>query len=321
MYPTKDNPAFGIFIKEQIDSLKVMKINVDLVFINGHKSKLAYLKGCWQVFWRSLRNHYDLIHAHYGLSGWVARCQFKYPVVVSFCGCDVLGIPDLLEKQTLAGKLLVFSSKILSRLIDSAIVKTSEMKQKLKRKDAFIIPNGVDFELFKPIDKNHSRKKIGLDIQKKYALFPNRPSEIRKRVDIAQESIEILKRNGYNSELLIIANASHKMVSLYMNAVDVLVLTSLWEGSPNVIKEAMACNLPIVSVDVGDVREVIGDTEGCYIAKREPEDIARKIEFALRRNKRTDGRERIKHLNLENIAKKIVNIYREVINKRGCYDK
>ena len=92
------------------------------------------------------------------------------------------------------------------------------------------------------------------------------------------------------------------------------MLTSLWEGSPNVIKEAMACNIPIVSTDVGDVREVIGNTEGCYITSFEPEYIAEKIELALQFGKRTDGRENIKHLESSLIARKIIDLYKKIVD-------
>ena len=108
---------------------------------------------------------------------------------------------------------------------------------------------------------------------------------------------------------------------MYLNAADALVLTSLWEGSPNVIKEAMACNLPIVSTDVGDVKEVIGDTEGCYITSYEPSDVAGKIKLALDFGKRTNGREKIKHLEINTIAKRIIDVYNEVLQKKSMRKK
>ena len=104
-------------------------------------------------------------------------------------------------------------------------------------------------------------------------------------------------------------------MSIYFNASDLVLLTSFWEGSPNVIKEAMACNVPIVSTDVGDVKEVIGKTEGCYITSFDPEDVAEKIKLALKFGKRTTGIEDIKHLESSLIAKKIIKIYKSVLEK------
>jgi len=110
----------------------------------------------------------------------------------------------------------------------------------------------------------------------------------------------------------------HKHVTAYLNAVDVLVLTSFSEGSPNVIKEAMACNCPIVATDVGDVREIIGDTEGCYIAGFDANDVAKKIQLALQFGKRTQGRNRLIELGLDSdtVAQKISSIYSNVLKNK-----
>jgi teichuronic acid biosynthesis glycosyltransferase TuaC len=94
-------------------------------------------------------------------------------------------------------------------------------------------------------------------------------------------------------------------------------LTSLHEGSPNIIKEAMACNCPIVSTDVGDVRDVVSGTEGCYVTTYDPEDIAEKLKSALQFNKRTAGREKIQHLDSNIIAHKIISIYKTILTDKN----
>ena len=309
MYPTNKWLYFGIFVKEQVNSLLKEGIDIDVLFIYGKKNKLNYLRGVWQIFRKSFTNKYDLVHAHYGLSGLIARCQFKYPVIVSFHGSDV-NIPwERLLARFIAG------------CVDAVIVMSSRMKEKLGFDDAAIIPCGVDMKLFFPKPKKIARQILNLPQREFIAIFPGSPKNPAKKYDLFAQSLELLKNEGLEIKGMILQEISHNEIPLYLNSADVMVLTSDWEGSPQVIKEAMACNLPIVSVDVGDVKEVIGNTEGCYIAERTPEDIARKIELILKRNKRTNGRERIKHLSLENVAKKIVNIYREVINKKTCYDK
>lgn len=105
---------------------------------------------------------------------------------------------------------------------------------------------------------------------------------------------------------------------LYYNASDVLLFTSHREGSLNVIKEAMSCNLPIVSTNVGDVEWILGSTEGCYIFSFEVSDVVEKIKKAIlftSKNNRTSGRERIINLELdsESVAEKIISIYRGLI--------
>jgi glycosyltransferase involved in cell wall biosynthesis len=106
-----------------------------------------------------------------------------------------------------------------------------------------------------------------------------------------------------------------ELVVDYLNAADVLVQTSFAEGSPNVIKEAMACNCPIVATPVGDVQEIIGDTEGCYLCSFDPIDLKYKIEKVLRAGKRTSGRDRILRigLDMETITNRLLNLYNEVV--------
>ena len=102
-------------------------------------------------------------------------------------------------------------------------------------------------------------------------------------------------------------------VNFLLNACDLLLMTSIREGSPQVIKEAMACNCPIVSTEVGDVKDIIGNTKGCFITSHDPIDVAKKIQLALDFGKRTNAREKIKHLDINIIADKINNIYKEVV--------
>ena len=118
-----------------------------------------------------------------------------------------------------------------------------------------------------------------------------------------------------NVELVVLHSGPQETVPAYMNACDVLVLTSYWEGSPNVIKEAMACNLPVVSVDVGDVAHILDGCQGCYIAKRNARDVASKLECVLEQNRRTNGRECIRDLEIQTIARKIIRLYRKVTRK------
>jgi len=133
---------------------------------------------------------------------------------------------------------------------------------------------------------------------------------------LANESVEIVRTSHKEVELLNVYGKSQKSLNKYYNASEVLLLTSLYEGSPNVIKEAMACNISIVSTNVGDVKEIIGKTEGCYIASFDPKDMAEKIKMALNFNQRTNGRINIQHLEINKIARKIITVYKSVLEKQ-----
>ena len=306
MFPTEKNPTSGIQVKLQAESLKKQGMEIDIIFMNVRESrlKLNYIKGVWQVFWKTLLNRYDVIHAYFGLSGLVARFQFRAPIVVSFTGGDVMHIH--------VRKL----SKIVSRIVDASIVKSDRMKEHLGNKDVHMIPNGVDFKLFKPLPMNEARKYLGLSNSRKYILFVGGKYGKVKRFDLIEGAFSIVKEKFEGEvELISIYKRAQDEIPLYMNACNVLVLASDWEGSPNVIKEAMACNMPIVTVDVGDVRDVINGAKNCYISKRDKFSIADGLAKALRNKDRTDGRKRITHLSSENVTKKIINIYNSVLDK------
>ena len=187
------------------------------------------------------------------------------------------------------------------------------MYENIDIKNIDIIPNGVDLSVFKPMNKNRCLEKVRWDKNKKHILFAANPNRLEKNFMLANNAFEALNRNDI--ELHTMINIDHKMVPYYMNAADVVILTSLWEGSPNVIKEAMACNRPIVSTDVGDVRNIVDKTNGCYICTNNSNDISQKISFALN-FKETNGRLNISHLDKNEVAKKIGNIYKKIISER-----
>ena len=184
----------------------------------------------------------------------------------------------------------------------------------LKHK-SYIIPNGINKEKFKPATIDY-RTELGLNPEKKQVLFLGSRTNVRKNFALVQEAMEHLGRP--DAELINPYPVSHEQIPKYLNAADVLVVPSLMEGSPNVIKEAMACNCPIVSTDMGDARWVLGDLEGCYLSSFKPQDFAEKIKHALEyaeKNGRTQGEKRIIELGLdaETIAQRVKGIYQMAV--------
>ena len=304
MYPTEAMPAFGVFVHEQVQSLERRGAQVDVLFINGKESTWNYLRGFGQVRRKVRSSHYDIVHAHYVFSGIMARAQFRCPLVVSFHGAG--------EMFGWVGWLC----KALAPLVDAFTVTSAEHEAELGARGAHIIPCGIDAEMFRPMPMAEARQRLGLPQDKKLVLFA---ADLRpeKRVDVARAAVELLRREVNAVELLVVTGRPHAEVPLFMNACDALVLTSDAEGSPQVVKEAMARNLPIVSVSVGDVAEVIGRTEGCFLCQRTPEDVAAKLRQALAWGRRTNGRDAVLHLSLDRIADRILGIYRQVLARRG----
>lgn len=312
LWPSEADPGYGSFVQAQMESLRPLGVEFDVVFVKGRESRWNYWRAVGQMRRQLRARRYDLVHAHFGLSGWVARCQLRAPVVVSFMGDDVLGRPKRSGRITLYGRFLQASSFILARLVTAVIVKSREMKSRLRLSSATVIPNGVDLDLFRPLDPTEARRSLGLDTKKKFVLFPYDPAEERKRYDLIEAAVARARESIPEVEILQVRGVPRARMPLYMNAADVLVLASFAEGSPNAVKEAMAVNLPVVTVDVGDTADLIGPTEGCYLVRRDAEAIAAKIVEVCQRGTRTRGREWIARLSVEGVAKRIVEVYRTV---------
>lgn len=315
LWPTADDPGYGSFVQAQMESLRPLGVEFDVQFINGRVSRWNYF-GAVPELWRRLRStRYDLIHAHFGLSGWVARCQLRTPVVVSFMGDDVLGRFARSGHITLYGRLLQASSWLLARLVRGVIVKSGEMRSTLGLHSARAIPNGVDLNLFRPMEQGEARRALGLDPARKFVLYPYDPAEQRKRFDLIEAAVASARREIPQLEILHARSVPRERMPLYMNAADVFVLASLAEGSPNALKEAMATNLPVITVDVGDAARLVGSTAGCYIITRDAEAIARKIVEVCQAGKRSHGREAIAPLSIENVARQILVVYAHALGR------
>lgn len=311
LWPYARDPGYGSFVKAQMESLRPLGVEYDLLFINGRESRWNYLRCVRQLRQRLGAAHYDLIHAHMGLSGWVARCQMRLPVVVSFLGNDVPGKVDRRGRTTFYGRLLEASSCVLARLVRSVIVKSTEMKRRLRLDSAHVIPNGVDLNLFRPMDRDEAHRALGLDLGKKWVLFPYNCAEERKRYDLVESAVARARDQIPELEILHVHRVPQERMPFYMNAADVMVMASMMEGSPNAVKEALACNLPVVTVDVGDTAELLEQTEGNHLVPRQVGAIAAGIVEVCRRGARARSRERIARLSMESVAERVLQVYKK----------
>jgi teichuronic acid biosynthesis glycosyltransferase TuaC len=305
LFVSSGNSSNGIspIILNQGTSLQNQGASVAYFTIKG-KGIIGYFKAILPLRRQLKSNKYDIIHAHYSLSAFVATLSGAKPLVVSLMGSDVK------SKKYFKLFIKLFNKFSWAKMI----VKSEDMKLSLGIKEVEIIPNGVDFERFQPIDKIIALKETGWDNTKKHVLFAANPERYVKNFKLAKDAFDLLNRSDIDLHFL--NEVPNVQLPFYFNAADVVLLTSLWEGSPNVIKEAMACNRPIVSTDVGDINNLIGKTEGCYISSLDPKDIMIKIKKAVNHKLDTNGREDVKHLKSNEISQKIINLYLNVIEKK-----
>jgi teichuronic acid biosynthesis glycosyltransferase TuaC len=309
LFVSSGNAKDGIspIVKNQGQSLINQGIIVDFFTIKG--------KGFWSYFFhifilrKYLRtNKFDIIHSHYSFTSYVAALAGAKPLVVSLMGSDVIS-------NKFARLLILFFHKLFW---DKIIVKSMDMYQCLGSKKIKIIPNGVNIDKINPLDKKNCQDKLGWNNEKRHILFAANPGRAEKNFSLARMSMESLQ-NDYEIVVHILKDVPHEDIPIYMNACDVLILSSLHEGSPNVVKEAMACNCPIVTTSVGDVKWVLGNTDGCFISSFDPSDYKEKIKLALEFSEKygmTKSRDRIVKLGLDSvtIAKKIIDVYQKVLS-------
>lgn len=315
-YPTPENPRRVPFIARQVDYLKRAGVDLDLFHFKGKQNLFNYVRA-----WRQLRKHtagktYDLVHAQWGQSAVLALPK-RLPWVITFRGNDLEGIVGERGEYTLNGRIQQRVSQLMARLADSVIVVSDRLGSRLRRKDYHVIPSGLDLDLFRPIPQDEAREYLQLPQDKKLILFAaSRKDNPRKRYDLAEAAVEMIK-DRYDVELVVATKVPHSSIPYYMNACDLLLLTSMHEGSPNVVKEALACNLPVVSTDVGDVAERIRGIDGCAICRDyTPEAAASCLEKVLAHGKRVGGRRAVEELDENLLTQKVIEIYRNVLARR-----
>ena len=319
-WPTPDKPYQVPFIVRQVNFLRKAGVDLHVFPFRGGKNPSNYARAWKRVQAEIQRGQFDLIHAQWGQSGLLALPK-RLPLVVTFRGDDLEGIIGPSGRPTTYGRLLQMLSRMIARQADQVILVADRLAKHISRSDYHIIPSGLDLDLFRPIPREQARRRLGLSTHKRYVLFAGSVGNPRKRYELAQEAVDLLRHelaaskasDGENQdvELLVAANVMHDQVPLYMNASDALLLVSLHEGSPNVVKEALACNLPVVTTDVGDVRSRLDSTTGSIILQDDsPAGIAAALREVLQQNQRPNSRPTVIDLDENTLTEKVIQVYR-----------
>ncbi len=287
----------------------------------GGKGFFSYLAAVCRLRKRLRVMRPDIVHAHYALSAFVAlaACR-RTPLVVSFMGDDILGTNRSDGTTTMASRIFSGVNALFAkRFYDFVIVKSPEMHARLRPGTrSEIIPNGVDLQTFFPMNRNEAHKFAGFEPGKGNFLFIGDPARPEKNYSLASEAV--LAAGGEHKLHIIRNRKPHELRVLYC-AADAVIMTSFHEGSPNIVKEAMACNCPIVSTDVGDVRILSEGLDGHFLTGFDRNEAAAKVTAAWRYRSvtgETSGRQKITEMKLDSasVAERIIKIYRELLYSR-----
>ena len=289
------------FVAEQIEALGKQDCELSLFGLKG-KGLKGYLKNLPALKKTIKGFNPDVIHAHYGLSGLFANLQRQVPVVTTYHGSDIN-----------EPKVLPFSKMAIRLSAWNVFVSRKTMEIAHPKRKCSLLPCGIDLYDMQLTEKTQARQKMGLELGKRYVLFAGAFDNEVKNAPLAKETIPLLQDDAV--ELLELKGYSREEVTLLMCAADVFLMTSISEGSPQVIKEAMACGCPIVSVDVGDVSERIEGVKGCFVSSsRNPQELAGLLREAMGFEGKTVGRNKIIKDGLDNktVAKQLMGIYDKV---------
>ncbi|NLB90393.1 MAG: glycosyltransferase family 4 protein [Clostridiales bacterium] len=320
-WPSPEYPYAVPFLINHIDQLRAAGVEVEVFHFRGRQNPVNYLKAWFKLrqhpFWKEA----DLLHAHWGQSALLSIFSHK-KLVITFHGSDLFGIPDKQGNYTLKGKILTRASRWMSRKASANIVVSARLQEKIPAtlKNVSVIPIGLDLEKFHQMDSKACKAQLNFDENEKHALFIGDITRNEKRYWLAKAAVEAYNADHKDSRLSLInlVGVEHDQMPVYLNASDVLLLTSSHEGSSTVIKEALACGLPVVSSDVGDASERLGCVVGCSVCYSDsPDEYAEAISVALNHGKPVKlTEESIKQIDERNNIKELISIYKRVLNER-----
>ncbi|MET0684816.1 MAG: glycosyltransferase [Solirubrobacteraceae bacterium] len=308
MWPSADAPHRGIFVADQVDALRRRDdVEVDvLAFPSGPR---ALAKATATIRRRTAGKHYDVVHAHFGLSALPALAAHRGPVVVTLHGNDLF----VRRSRIVTRAALPFTAlpAVVSRAFGENLPGAGT-----KRRVA-VLPVGISMERFRPIPRAEARARLGLDPGGRYLLFPHDPSRPLKRFDRAQEAA------AGDAELLTMGRVPPGEVPYWINAANAVLVPSQDEGFGLSVIEALACGVPAFGTPVGIHPVALGGIDGAFC---EPWDLAR-WRAALRpvleaADPRVDGRARAALFSADRMAERVVEAWEAVSGRRsGTYTR
>lgn len=304
----------------QMRSLQVAGIEIEYGVLSGRKSLPSLFRAGVRLRQVARAKEVDLVHVLWGVTSSLIAVMFSpVPVVISFCGSDLYGYPDVTGKRTFRAMVTRFLSRVSALFAKQIITKSEAMKDLLfapSRRKVTVIPNGVDLNAFAPMSKIDARRQLAWPLDKKIVLFFPGDGGTVKDLPLAQSTFALLQLAEPNVELMLVRGVAHDQLVYFYNSADLMLLTSFHEGSNNSVKEALACNLPIVSVSCGDTAERLRGVQNSHVVRsRDPNELARMALDVLKSGQRSNGCEAVREISLERVAEKVRDVYAKAVAK------
>lgn len=318
MWPDDERPVYGVFVRRQVESVRAAGVACDVLYLRGYRSPFAYPLAALRFLVSSItwRGRYRLVHVHAGETALAARFHARTPMLVSYCGDDVLGDPDANGRVSIRNRVRAWAIRQHSRLFPAIVTKTGQMAARLPgpaRRKTTVLPNGVDRRLFVAGDRTTARQRLGWAQDERVALFAaTRPQDGRKRLWLAEAACARAAASVGPIRLHVTGETPPDEMPTLMSAADCLLFTSSIEGSPNTIKEALMCGLPVVATPAGDVVERLAAVEPSWVCPPDADALAQALVECLSEPVRSNGREAAADLADDAVAQRLLELYRSL---------
>ena len=322
-------PQIVSFVRSQAEALRNAGWLVCLGVVDNRTSPRGILRNIRRLKGEVANAKPVLVHAQYGsVTAAVANAiRGSLPFVISFCGDDLLGTPNAGVTWRLRSKVARLIGIYNARKAAAIIVKSDNLFDALPqhlRSKALILPNGVDLDFFQPMDFHECRRRLNWSPESRIVLFNASQGEgtPNKNPELARAALSHACTLIPNITMKAMSNSRPEEVRLMLNAADCLLVTSLHEGSPNIVKEAMACNLPVVSVNCGDVAERLRAVRPGAVCNYDAKVLGRAVAEVFKAPLRSNGREQIivQGLSASVVASRIIEVYMRLLKEHSCVE-
>ena len=317
LFPGEANGSAMIFAKKQVAAIREQGVVCEIFAVESRTNLWCLRRESRRLRERLIAFEPDVVHAQYGtVTAFLAAMTAAVPLVITFRGSDLNPAPCDPWLRSLVRRWL---SQYAARKASRMICVSAELKRRLwwRRHRAVVLPSGVDTDVFYPRSQPEARAELGWGEAERIVLFNAGLTPAVKRLDLAQAAVTRAEQLcGPIRFVVLDGRVPHKLVAAMMNGADAVLITSDWEGSPTIVQEALACNLPVVSVEVGDVRERLAGVMPSAIVARNPADLARALAGLLTAPQRSNGREGIAAVAQVSIARRTLAIYHEILGAR-----
>lgn len=314
----------GIFMHQLAEEIKNQGVDITMIYAGSLKNLGKLASNVRRI--KTELVGYDIVHAQYGSGCGFFASQLKGPKLLTICGSDWYGSGKGSLNSQLHGVIAHHLTKFSLKKYDYLYVMSNRMKKSIERQNGNrhniieVLPSGINLEKFNPMDRFEARRQLGInDNTSPWVLFSTISLESPiKRVQLAQETIGLAKKMIPNLELKVLSGISHDQVPLYINACNAVLLTSTHEGWPNIIKESLACNIPFVSTDVGDLHCIAQKETNCHVVHADPESLSKALIKTIKSGERKNLRKYVESMDIKRVATSLTKRYKEIYLSHKC---